>query len=312
VSDALRPDRARVTAWAAFLDGWRRTLGAPMLTAGLLAAAVLTSLPVLTAAGGSLGPDPLQILLRTPVSLPGIGLGWADWMGVSGPGARDDWQQPAGIAALSAYLLVWTFLTGGVIDRLARGRAVDATAFFAACGMHVLRFIRLAGLVGAAGWAIWIWLHPLMPDVVFVALLAVIYVIADITRVRLVVEDRRSAVAATLAAVRFIRRRPVRVTVLYLLHTVVLVVAMWFWPLGMLPPGSPGWLALLAAGLSLLVPLWIRLAVIASEIALFQGDLAHAGYTASRWPVWPDSPSVEAMDNFLDRARAESLPLRDA
>jgi len=33
----------------------------------------------------------------------------------------------------------------------------------------------------------------------------------------------------------------------------------------------------------------------ASETALFQGRLAHAGYVAAAKPVWPDSPAAEAI-----------------
>jgi hypothetical protein len=30
----------------------------------------------------------------------------------------------------------------------------------------------------------------------------------------------------------------------------------------------------------------------------FQGELAHAQYTAAPDPVWPDSPAAEALDNL--------------
>jgi hypothetical protein len=36
----------------------------------------------------------------------------------------------------------------------------------------------------------------------------------------------------------------------------------------------------------------------ASEIALFQDSLAHAGYTAAPPAAWPESASVEAIRNL--------------
>jgi hypothetical protein len=38
-----------------------------------------------------------------------------------------------------------------------------------------------------------------------------------------------------------------------------------------------------------------RLTFAASQIALFQSRLAHAGYTARPLPVWPDSAAAEAV-----------------
>ena len=35
------------------------------------------------------------------------------------------------------------FLAGGVLDRLARDRALGAGAFFSACGVYFVRFLRL-------------------------------------------------------------------------------------------------------------------------------------------------------------------------
>jgi hypothetical protein len=39
----------------------------------------------------------------------------------------------------------------------------------------------------------------------------------------------------------------------------------------------------------------LRLVFIASGIALFQGRLAHAGYTARPIATWPDSPAADAV-----------------
>ena len=59
--------------------------------------------------------------------------------------------------------------------------------------------------------------------------------------------------------------------------------------------GTADWTALLLAQLFVLARIWARLAFIASEVVFFQGELAHARYTAAPDPVWPDSPAVEAI-----------------
>jgi len=36
-----------------------------------------------------------------------------------------------------------------------------------------------------------------------------------------------------------------------------------------------------------------------TDAPFFQGELAHAQYTATPEPVWPDSPAAEAIDNLI-------------
>ena len=55
---------------------------------------------------------------------------------------------PTVVWVVAAQLLLSTFLIGGVLDRLARDRAIGAGAFFAACGVYVFRFLRLSVVVG--------------------------------------------------------------------------------------------------------------------------------------------------------------------
>ena len=47
------------------------------------------------------------------------------------------------IGVTAAWLVVWSFLSGGIIDRLARARRTRSHGFFAACGMHFWRLLRL-------------------------------------------------------------------------------------------------------------------------------------------------------------------------
>jgi hypothetical protein len=44
-----------------------------------------------------------------------------------------------------------------------------------------------------------------------------------------------------------------------------------------------------------LARLAMKLQFLASQTALFQASLAHAGYTAAPVPVWPESPAAEAI-----------------
>ena len=48
------------------------------------------------------------------------------------------------VCAGGAYIALWIFLAGGIIDRYARDRALHAHGFFAACGVFFFRFLRLA------------------------------------------------------------------------------------------------------------------------------------------------------------------------
>jgi hypothetical protein len=218
-----------------------------------------------------------------------------------------------------AYVFLWTFLVGGILDRYARGRATRSAGFFAASGVFFFRFLRLAVVAGAAYWLLFgplhAWLfrsvYPALTReftgerqtfairvalyLVFGASLALVNLLFDYAKVRAVVEDRRSMLGALTAAAGFLRRHPGGVVGLYLLDGLcfILVVAAY----GMVAPGAsaPLWWTLLAGQAYLLARLFVRLLFFASEVALFQRALAHSEYTAMPLPVWPDSPAAEAI-----------------
>jgi hypothetical protein len=223
---------------------------------------------------------------------------------------------------LAAYLALWTFLSGGIIDRYARQRPTRAHRFFGISGMLFFRLVRLAAIAGAVYWLLFHYLHPwLFLDVyrdrtrglgveriavawrllfyaLFGALLLITNLVSDYARIRLVVEDRRSAIGAVLAALRFIARRPVAGCGLYALNGLVFVLLLALWSL--IAPGVRGtsaapWLAFAAGQLYLLARLAIKLHFLASQTALFQAHLAHASYTAVPVPTWPESPAAEAI-----------------
>jgi hypothetical protein len=346
--DATRRPRARVIG--AFLEGWRRVIHAPAVTAGIWLMTLVVALPLAALVGRA-----VEAQLGSSLDAATLTSGWnARWEGEFAAGATGPARtftheilgfggtlatasrfadavrpDPSLVGAIVLYVAIWVFLSGGILDRLARGRPVRASAFFAACGVYAFRFARLAIVVGAAYWALFRWIHPFLFDraydrltrdlatehqviivraglyVVFFAALALVSLVADFAKVRAVVEDRHSMLSAIGAAVRFLRRRPLRSAGLYLLNVLALFVIARLWLQIAPAAGAPDWSALLAAQVFLLARVWAKLAFMASEVVFFQGELAHATYTALPTPVWPDSASVEAIRNLRRPAADE-------
>ncbi len=320
---------------------------APALAAGVVLATFLIALPLSLALGGMLR-EHLGASMAADRAVAGWDETWASEFAMQAQGLGRTFSheilgfggtmaiasgfvdaQPLNstlAGAVAAYIVLWIFLSGGILDRLARGRRIGIAAFFAACGGYFPRFLRLAAMTGAAYYLLLGWVHPYLFGplwdrwtrdltserhaivvrtvlyLVFLAALMGVNLIADFAKVRTVVEDRRSMIGALGASVRFARRRPLRVLGLYLLNVLGLLVIVRFW-LQLAPSATtPDWLALLIAQVYLLARIWARLAFVASEATFFQGELAHAGYTAAAVPEWPDSPAAEAIDN-LSRLR---------
>lgn len=333
-------DGAKATVLGAFVEGWRRVLRAPALVLAVLAMTFVAALPSAVVLRGMLADHLGQSLTAERA----LGQWDAEWTTEFAAQARDvgrtftyeilgfggtiaaiggllDGQGPPPSlrVAIAIYLVAWVLLSGGLLDRLARGRALRPFAFFAACGGHAGRLFRLALVTGAGYYAIFRWLHPLLFSVapawltsegssettrlavqaglyvVLVAALALVNVVSDYAKVRLVVEDRRSALAGLAASWRFIRRRPGRVAGLYVLNVMALLIVLRLWMQIAPSATSASWVALLAVQVSLLARLWTRLAFLASQIVFFQGELAHASYAAAPRPVWPDAAAVEAV-----------------
>jgi hypothetical protein len=123
-------------------------------------------------------------------------------------------------------------------------------------------------------------------------------VIFDYAKVRAVVEDRRSMIGAIVAAFGFLGRARAASAALFALNvlTFAIVVALY----AIVAPGVGGaglslWLAFAIGQLYVAARLWVKLAFWASETALFQSRLAHAGYVARAEPTWPDSAAAEAI-----------------
>ena len=329
-------------AWAALRDGAGRVNRAPALLFGVWALTLaVTALPAAVMArtiardlGQSLEADAaaegindewlqefserqggLASTLRPTI----LGFGAVlDNLGALADGA----PRPAPVVAIgAAYVGVWLFLAGGIIDRYARDRATHAYGFFAACGVFFFRFLRLAAgqaiVYGALFWLLHPWLfdrvYPRLVAaestagsavavrvafyLVFGALAAAANLVFDYAKVRAVVEDRRSMAGALAQSLGFVRRNTAAAAALYVADAALLAVAMAAYAALAPGVGRGGlvWAVLAVGQLFVAVRLWIKLLFWASETALFQARLAHAGYVAGREPVWPDSPAAEAL-----------------
>ena len=331
--------------FAAFREGIRRVNGAPVVVAGMFAATLAVALPLSyvmrTMIGAHLGSS-----LAADAAAAGTNYDWwqefsAQASGlaatfvptITGFGAvldnlggfLDNARLPPAIAAVTAmWLLLWSFLSGGVIDRFARARRTRSPGFFGACGMHVWRLLRL-GLVALVVYAVlfgyvhkWLfadgytrWTRDVTAErsafgirlacyAVFGALLGACSLIFDYARIRIVVEDRRSALGGLIAGARFVRRHLAAALGLYVLNAVAFLALVAVYSLA--APGAPrsGWSMWLVLGLGeayILLRHYLKLLFYASETVFFQGALAHAAYTAALPIVWPDSPAAESIIN---------------
>jgi hypothetical protein len=331
----------------AYLEGWRRALAAPSLAIAVLGVTVAVSLPVGAMMHRSIEAQ-LGQSLAADDTLGGWNTEWAREFAAANPGIGSTLTHeilgfggtlsslsrlvegraiPAPlVGVVAAYLVVWLFLSGGVIDRLARARGLGAATFLSTCARYFFRMARL-GAIAAVGYAaLFLWVLPLLSGPVralvtrqrpsdgilqalvvltFVLLLGLLTLVIDLARVRLVVEDRRSVVAALLAGGRFARRRAGRLAGLFVLNVFGQAVLARIWLQSAPSAETAGWLALLSAEVYLAARIWARLAFIASEVVFFQGELAHATYTAPPPAVWPDSASVEAIRNLGAHGRQE-------
>ena len=224
-------------------------------------------------------------------------------------------------SAITAHIVVSIFLLGGVLDRLARDRRTGSYGFFAACGTFFFRLLRLGVFAGSIYWLLFTTVHGWLFDrvygeltrdvtveqtafayrlvlyLVFGAIVVAFNIWFDYAKIRMVVEDRRSAIGALTSALRFLARNPASVIALYSVNLLIFLVVIAIYAL--VAPGAAGglaaWIGFLVAQLYIALRVAVRLLFAASQISLFQARLAHAGYTARPLPVWPDSAAAEAI-----------------
>jgi hypothetical protein len=266
------------------------------VTLGLLLTTPVWAL-VLAAAGPVLAAgDPVNEISRELISGHAVYADYGLWLVAAG-------HELKGAITLTVCVVIATFLSGGILDRLARARPVGSASFFSACGGYAGRLLRLTLPFLLIEW--WLladvraYLTGPIADVAFLLALCAIMAVFDFARVRLVVEDRRSAIGAIAASIRFIRGRFWRVSALYLINFLVLAgVFQMFSSAGPVAMRAD-WLMTLLALIGLLFRAWLYMSCAASEIAFFQDELAHAGYSARPLPMWPDSASAEGLRNLV-------------
>ena len=253
---------------AAILDGFRRTASAPAVLLGTLALTLLFALDLYSS----------DVRVRTQSAAVLAAL-------------------PVAHALEPAWVVIWAFLSGGILDRYARNRPTRGRGFFGACGAHFPALLRLGVLQllvllvafkAAAG------LNWRYTDVIAAVAADLFFLYA---RVRIVVEDRRSAIGALLAGGRFILRN-VSAVPLYL----IFAAAMWL-GLELARPnlfGADERTLVQLAGSEIMLALLLLLvfASWASATSFFQARLAHASYTAGPPLEWPESPAAEAITNL--------------
>lgn len=327
----------------AWRDGWRRVFDAPAIVLGVFLLTVVLALPLTLAVHGLIESHLASSMLAAEVA-DGVSYDWwneflAQTVGLGRTltpsiiGFASTLDTLSGIldargvvvpvgGVLALYLVCWTFMLGGVLDRYARQRPTRAHGFFAASGVHVWRLLRVAAAAGLAYWWLFAYVHDWLFDRLYVnltrdipvervvfawraagyalfgLLLVVVNIVADYAKVRIVVEDRRSALGALAASLRFIGRVPAHTFGLYALNGASFAAAIALW--AVLAPGVTGsgagmWLAFLAGQAYILARLLLKLQFLASQTALFQSHLAHATYTAAPERAWPDSPVIERL-----------------
>ena len=343
-----------MTAIEAWIEGWRRVWRAPALVLGMLAASLAFALPLaLVLRGmiaGHLGPS-----LAAEAALRGVNWDW--WqefaaqatglgatfapsvIGFAAPIANvsdllDNRRMATVVAAVvGVWLVLWSFLAGGMIDRLARDRRLGVAGFAAAAGRHAGRLWRLGVLALGLYALLFGYVHGWLFDdlfrwatreftvertaflvrvglyLAFGVLLVALNIVTDYARIRLVVEDRHSAVMALVAGARFVRRRPGPVVLLYLLNGFGFLLLLRVYAAvapGASPSGVGFWLGVLLSQAYVAGRVLVKLQFYASQVTYFQGQLAHAGYVAAPLAVPGDSAAAEA----LRGAPVEPIPTR--
>ena len=315
------------------LDGLRRVLQAPVILVGATVLTMVLALPLgqLLRSEQTGLADSVAGHVSGQVSGQAAGIGRLFTISVIGAATvhanlnalfDGEGQEPAIVAVVLSYIMGWTFLSGGVLDRYARNRPTRSAGFFSACGLYGSRLLRLTVIAGLAygvlfgigyGWLCddlnavptrngtaqgLAFAGRLLPYVVFGCLLGAVNLVVDYARVRAVVEDRRSMIGAVIAGWRFVRRHPSACAGLYAANGLVLGAVMLSFTLGAPVTRTTGlsmWLAVWLGQVYIVARLACRLLFYAAEVSYFQSQLAHAGYVATPTPVWPESSSAEAL-----------------
>ena len=307
----------------AWRDGIRRVASAPAILIGVWVMTTLVSLPltlaIRTEIAGHLGNS-----LAADAAARGMNYEWMQEFADQATGLgttfrptivgfaavldnlsayMDNVPRPAAVAGASgAYVLLWLFFSGGIIDRYARNRATRANGFFSACGAYFFRFLRLAIVTFVVYGLLFGALHPWLFNTVFPRLtrnvnvertafliraglylvfgllLAAANIVFDYAKVRAVVEDRRSMFSALVASFRFIRNNAAAAVGVYLLNVVLFALTLAAY--AFIAPSAGGigimvWAGFIIGQTYIAGRLCVKLLFWASETALFQSRLGY-------------------------------------
>ena len=146
------------------------------------------------------------------------------------------------------FLLLYIFLNGGIIGRIAaQDEKINMTSFFSDCGKYFLRFLRVflislvvyfvvfGGIFRGISALFKLWtknastewpliLSSILTFLIQVLLFSIVRMFFDYVRVRLVVEDSKKTIRATLLNLAFIGKRFFRAWSLYLLVGLIVVI----------------------------------------------------------------------------------------
>ncbi len=146
------------------------------------------------------------------------------------------------------FLLLYVFLNGGIIGGIAaQDEKINMTSFFSDCGKYFLRFLRVflislvvyfvvfGGIFRGISALFKLWtknastewpliLSSILTFLIQVLLFSIVRMFFDYVRVRLVVEDSKKTIRATLLNLAFIGKRFFRAWSLYLLVGLIVVI----------------------------------------------------------------------------------------
>jgi hypothetical protein len=309
-----------VTPFGALRDGIRRVLSAPSVLVSVWALTALVALPLTLAIRAEIAGN-LDHSLAAEDTARGMNYEWMQEFAGQGSGLAttvrptivgfaavldnlsalmDNIQRPAAVAAASgAFVLLWVFLSGGVIERYAAARP-GRRGFLASCTAWFFRMFRLALVTAVVYGLLFGVLHPLLFTrfyprlvrgvdlertafmirgglyLVFLFFLAAVNLVFDFAKVRAVVEDRRSMLVAIVASWRFIRADTAGAAGVYLLDALLFALTLAVY--SYIAPAGGGigmmvWPTVAIGQLYILARLAIRLLFFASETAMVEARL---------------------------------------
>lgn len=304
----------------AFREGLRRAMGAPRMLGVLVLVNVLFALPAAYTMSAilqsAIGPSLAERDLRH-----GFDAGWYGGFEFKAQGLATTFAPSlvgmgavlnnaealldgslldgyAGVAAAGlAFLILWTFLNGGVLDCFRDERIFfSASQFFGAGTRYFGRFVRLLLMSGVLYFLLFRYAAPWMfrrvdamthnttEERTVLALTAIAYLLVlllfsliamvfDYAKISLVQRERRSAVAAVIEGARFVLHQPFRAFGLYCLGGVLFALAVVFY--WIVAPGAnqSSWYSVAGAFLLgqafIIARLWVRLVFLASQTAFY-------------------------------------------